>query len=149
MTLKNTLNLFESLITKTTKTSEIKIYEKFIYTLTVLDHRAFSKAEIQSIEAALDGLQLESNPDNRKKFFKKSLSKFETYLKDTFDLTNKGYYTQLYGSLGLSFGIMFGVAIFSNLGSLGISLGLIGGMVVGSIMGRHKDAQVKAAGNML
>ncbi|MGK0448057.1 MAG: hypothetical protein ACJA2M_001840, partial [Polaribacter sp.] len=33
--------------------------------------------------------------------------------------------------------------------SLGISLGLIGGMVVGSIMGREKDAQAKAAGKML
>ncbi|WP_302849450.1 hypothetical protein [Polaribacter filamentus] len=44
---------------------------------------------------------------------------------------------------------MCGVAILSNLGSLGISLGLIGGMVVGAIIGRNKDAEVKAAGNML
>ena len=149
MTLKNALNFFESLKTETTKKSEIKIYEKFIYTLTELKNREFSKNEIQSLETELDSLQLESNPENRKKFFKKALSKFENYLKDTFYLTNKGYYTQLYGGFGLSFGLMFGVAILSNFGSLGLSLGLIGGMVVGSIIGRKKDTEVKAAGNML
>ena len=69
---------------------------------------------------------------------------------DTFSLTTKGYYTKLYGALGLSFGLLFGVAILSNLErSLGITIGLIGGMVVGSMIGRNKDAQVKAAGNML
>jgi hypothetical protein len=149
MTLKEAFNFFESLKTKTTKKSEIKVYEKFIYTLAELENREFSKDEIQSIETELDSLQLESNPENRKKFFKKTLNKFENYLKDTFYLTNKGYYTQLYGGLGLSFGLMCGVAILSNLGSLGISLGLIGGMVVGAIIGRNKDAEVKAAGNML
>jgi hypothetical protein len=35
------------------------------------------------------------------------------------------------------------------LNTLGISLGLIDGMVVDSLIGRNKDAQVKAAGNML
>ena len=149
MTLKNTLNIFESLKTETTKKSEIRIYDKFIHTLTELENREFSKEEIQSIETELDSLQLESNPENRKKFFNKTLSKFEKYLNDTFDLTSKDYYTRLYGGLGLAFGIMFGVAILSNFGSLGISLGLIGGMVVGSIMGRNKDAEAKAAGNML
>ncbi|MGK0413685.1 MAG: hypothetical protein ACJA1B_001893 [Polaribacter sp.] len=149
MTLKNALNFFESLKRETTKKTEIQIYEKFIYTLTKLENREFSKEEIQSIESELDSLQLESNPENKKKIFKKALSKFENYLKDTFTLTNKGYYTQLYGGLGLSFGIMCGVAILSNFGSLGISLGLIGGMVIGSIIGRKKDAEVKAAGNML
>ena len=149
MTLKNALNFFERLKRETTKKSEIKIYQKFVYTLTELKNREFSNDEIQSLETALDRLQLESNPENRKKFFKKALNKFESYLKDTFTLTIKGYYAQLYGGLGLSFGLMFGVAILSNFGSLGMSIGLIGGMVVGSIIGRKKDAEVKAAGNML
>lgn len=33
--------------------------------------------------------------------------------------------------------------------SLGISLGLIGGMVVGAILGKNKESQAKAAGNIL
>ena len=149
MTLKNAINFFEGLKIETAKKSEIKVYKNFIHFLTELNHREFLKDETQSIEMELDGLNLNSNPKNRTKFFKKALSKFEKYLKDTFDLTTKGYYTNLYGGLGLSFGLMFGVAILSNLGSLGFSLGLIGGMVVGSIIGRNKDAEVKAAGKMI
>ena len=149
MTLDDAYNFFESLKTETTKKSEIKIYEKFLHILTELKTRAFSEEEIQSIETELDRLNLESNPKNRKKYFKKALTKFEKHLKDTFTLTTKGYYTHLYGGLGLSFGLVWGVAILSNLGSLGISLGLIGGMVVGSFIGRNKDAEAKAAGNIL
>ncbi len=150
MTIQEAYNFFESLKTETTKKYEIKVYEKFLHILTELKNRAFSKDEIDSIETELDSLNLKSNPKNRKKYFKKALSKFEKYLKETFSLTTAGYYTKLYGGLGLSFGLLFGVAILSNLErSLGISLGLIGGMVVGSIIGRNKDAQVKSNGNMI
>ena len=149
MTIREGCNFFESLKTETTTKSEIRVYNRFIEILEKLENREFTTDEIQSIAIELDSLKLKSNPQNRKKFFKKASSKFETYLKDTFTLTNKGYYTQLYSGLGLSFGIMFGVAILSHLDSLGISLGLIGGMIVGSIIGRRKDAEVKAAGNML
>lgn len=150
MTIQEAYNFFESLKTETTKKSEIKVYEKFLHILTELKTRSFSEDEIHSIETELDGLKLKSNSKNRKKYFKKALSKFENYLKETFSLTTAGYYTKLYAGLGLSFGLMFGVAILSNLErSLGISLGLIGGMVVGSIMGRNKEAEAKAAGNIL
>lgn len=150
MTLQDAYNFFESLKIETTIKSEIKVYEKFNYILSKLKIREFSKVEIQSIEAELESFNLNSNPENRKKYFKKVLTKFEKYLKDTFSLTSKGYYTKLYGGLGLSFGLLFGVAILSNLErSLGISLGLIGGMVVGSIMGRNKEAEAKAAGKIL
>ena len=150
MTIQEAYNFFESLKTETTKKYEIKVYEKFLHILTELKNRAFSKDEIDSIETELDSLNLKSNPENRKKHFKKALSKFVKYLKETFSLTTAGYYTKLYGGLGLSFGLLFGVAILSNLErSLGISLGLIGGMVVGSIIGRNKDAQVKSNGNMI
>jgi hypothetical protein len=150
MTLNKASEILERLVSETTKKSEITVYKKFLQILNKLKLREFSKDEIQSIETALENLNLESNTENRKKYVKKSLSKFETYLTDTFSLTSKGYYANRYGALGLSFGLLFGVAILSNLErSLGISLGLIGGMVVGSIIGRNKDAQAKAAGNML
>lgn len=150
MTIQEAYNIFESLKTETTKTNEMKVYEKFLHILTELKNRTFSKDEIHSIETELEGLNLKSNPKNRKKYFKKALSKFENYLKETFSLTTAGYYTKLYAGLGLSFGLLFGVAILSNLErSLGISLGLIGGMVVGSIMGRNKEAEAKATGNIL
>ena len=149
MTLLNAINFFERLKTESSKKSEIKVYNQFIDILKKLESRVLTSDEIQSIETELERLNLKSNPENRKKFFKKALRKFKTYLKDTLYLTTKGHYARLYGGLGLSFGILFGVAILSNLGSLGLSLGLIGGMLVGSIMGRNKDSLVKAAGNVL
>ncbi|WP_339709406.1 hypothetical protein [uncultured Kriegella sp.] len=148
MTLKNAFDFFESLIAKTSKKSEIKVYQEFIEIITNLEQKDLTENEIHAIETELDSLK--SNLENRKKYFRKALRDFKKYLKDTFSLTTKGHYTTLYGGLGLVFGLLFGVAILSNLErSLGISLGLIGGMVVGSIMGRSKDAQAKATGNML
>ncbi|MUH36203.1 hypothetical protein D9O36_10150 [Zobellia amurskyensis] len=148
MTLKNALNLFESLKSETTDKSETKVYEKFIYDLTALQHREFSNDEIQALEMELD--HLNSHPDNRKKFFKKELSKFETYLKDTFSLTSKGYYTNLSVSLGMLFGVVFGVLIDERFEkSLGISFGICMGLFIGAYIGRRRDAQAKAAGNIL
>jgi hypothetical protein len=150
MTLKNAINFFESLEAETSSKPEIKVYQEFIKIITSLEKKSLSENEIQTIETELDRLNLKSNSLNRKKYFKIALSDFKKYLKDTFSLTTKGYYTTFYGGLGLVFGLLFGVAILSNLErSLGISLGLIGGMVVGSIMGRSKDSQAKTSGKML
>ena len=150
MTLQEAYKFIESLITESTKKSEIKVYEKFFHVLSELKIREFSKDEIQSIETELESLNLKSNPDNRKKYFKKALSKFEKYLKDTFSLTIKRYYTELGIALGASFGILFGVVFLSNWErSLGISLGLIVGSGIGGAIGRSMDSQAKAAGNML
>jgi len=150
MSLQEAINFFKSLKTETTNKSEIKVYEKFIHILSELHTREFAKEEIQSIEAELDTLKSNSNPENRNKYFRKALSKFEKYLKDTFSLTSKGYYSKLYGGLGLTFGILFGIVFLSSWErSLGISLGLSIGMVVGFTIGRYMDAQAKVAGKVL
>ena len=135
---------------ETTKNSEIKVYEKFLHILSELKIRGFSSDEIQSIETELDHLNLKSNAENRKKYFKKALSEFEKYLKDTFSLTSKGHYTELGIALGASFGILFGVVFLSSWErSMGISLGLIVGSGIGGAIGRFMDSQAKTAGNML
>lgn len=150
MTLQEAYNFFESLAKRTTNKSEIKVYEKFLHVLSELKKRDFSKVEIQSIEAELDRLKLESNPESRKKYFAKALSKFEKFLKDTFSLITKGYYTIIGIGLGSSLGILFGIVILSGLErSLGIALGLSIGMLIGLIIGRNLDSQAKAAGKML
>ena len=150
MTLQEAYNIFESLKTETTKKHEIKIYEKFLHILSQLKIREFSKDEIQSIESELGRLHLKSNPENRKKHFKKALTKFEIFLKNTFSLTSKGYYTNLYSGLGLSFGLLFGVVFLSSWErSLGISIGLIGGMLIGLIIGQSMDAKAKSERNVL
>ena len=150
MTLLNAINFFESLKTESSKKSEIKIYNQFIDILKKLENRAFTTDHIQSIEMELDSLKLNSNPDNRKKFFKNALSKFETYLKDTFSLTSQGYYTNLSVTLGMLFGVVFGILIGERFEkSLGISFGICTGMFIGALIGRRMDSKVKTAGNVL
>jgi uncharacterized membrane protein len=98
----------------------------------------------------LDNLNLKSNPENRKKYFKKALRKFEKYLKDTFSLTSKGHYTNLGIALGSSIGVLFGVLfLWSFERSLGISFGISFGLLVGILVGRYMDSQVIAAGNLI
>lgn len=150
MTLQEAYNFFESLKIETSKKAEIKIYKKFLDILTGLKIRDFSKDEIQSVESELDGLDLASNGENRRKYFSKALTKFEKYLKDTFSLTTKGYYTNMGITLGSSFGIIAGIIIGERTEkSLGIALGISVGMLIGLIVGRSMDAQAKAAGKML
>jgi len=150
MTLQDAYNFFESLKIETTIKSEIKVYDKFNYILSKLKTREFSKDEIQSIETELENFNLKSNPENRKKYFNKALTKFKKYLKDTFFLISKNHYTKLYGGIGLSFGLLFGVVFLSSWErSLGISLGLIIGMVIGSIIGQSMDRKAISEGRVL
>jgi len=150
LTLQEAYNFFESLTTESTNKSEIKVYEKFVYILSELKTRKFTEDEMESIEAELDSLNLNSDPENRIKYFKKALSKFEKYLKDTFSLTSKGYYTQIGIGLGSSFGILFGVVFLSSFErSLGIALGLSIGMLIGLIIGQSMDAKAKSESRVL
>ena len=150
MTLQEAYNFFESLKTETTKKYEIKVYEKFLHILTELKNREFSKDEIQSIETELKNLNLDSNPEKRKKYFKKALGKFEKYLKDTFSLTSKGHYTNLGVAYGSLLGSLVGVLISQRSeGTIAISYGISFGMLIGLLVGRYMDSQAKVAGNML
>ena len=150
MTINETYNFFESLLSQPNKKSDIKIYEEFLEILTHLKNRGLSEDEIQSIERELKSLNLKSNPENRKKYFKKALSTFEKYLKDTFSLTSKGYYTKLYSGLGVGFGILFGVVFLSSWErSLGISMGLIFGYTIGMLIGRNLDNQAEKENRVL
>ncbi len=150
MTIQETYIFFENLKNETTNRSEIKIYDRFLHILTELKNKDFAKDEIQLIETEIDNLKLESNPENRKKYFRKSLSKFETYLKDKFSLTTKGYYTNFGIGIGLNFGIIFGIVFFSSFDrSLGISMGLSFGMIIGLIIGRYLDSKAIKEGRVL
>ncbi|MCK0191462.1 hypothetical protein [Arenibacter sp. F20364] len=142
MTLKNALQVFESLVSKTNKKSEIKVYQEFIQIINSLEQRNLSAAEIAAIQAKLTAFNLESDPKNRIKFFKKALGQFKKYLKDYLSLTSKGYYSSLGIGLGMNLGILFGIVILSGLErSLGISLGISLGMIFGLIIGQSMDAK--------
>jgi hypothetical protein len=150
MTLTNAYQFIESLKTETTKKSEIKIYEKFLHILSELNHRALSPNEIDSIETALESLNLELGVANRKRYFKKALTKFEKYLKDAFSLTTNGYYTERSIGYGVLFGVVAGILFGERFEkSMGLALSISIGMFIGTFIGRRLDSQAKAAGNML
>ena len=150
MTIQETYNFIESLKNETTNNSEIKVYENFLKILTKLKGRAFSQGEIQSIETELGSFNLESNPENRKKYFNKLLKKFKDYLKERHSLISAGYYTNIGITTGAAFGIIAGVIIGERFEkSLGIALGIGIGMLIGLFTGRNKDSQAKASGKVL
>lgn len=150
MKLQEALNYFKKLESKTTKKSEIKIYQKFIQILTGLESKDLSDFEIQSIELKLDALDLNSNTTNTKRHFIKALHQFQNYLKDSFSLTTKGYYTSMGIGLGASFGIILGIVLLSGFErSLGISFGISIGMLIGLIIGRNMDSQAMALGKTI
>ncbi len=150
MTLQEASNFFDRLKNESSIKSERKVYGKFIHLLGKLKNRSFSKEETQSMEAELDRLTLELSPENKKKYFRTSLSRFEKYLKDVFSLIPKNYYTNLGLGLGTSFGILSGVVFLSSFErSLGIALGLTFGMLIGLIIGRSMDAKAIKEGRAL
>jgi len=146
MTINTAHTLFEKLASETSKKSEIKVYTKFLHILSKLRTRDFSEGEIKAIEKELDSLALEANPKNRKRYYNKALSTFETYLKDTFSLTTSGYYTGLGMALGMCFGVAAGSLIERT---MGVSSGLTLGMLIGLCVGHYMDSQAKIAGNTL
>ncbi|MBN1119287.1 MAG: hypothetical protein JXA77_18905 [Bacteroidales bacterium] len=150
MTLKNVINLLNGLVSETTKKSEIKVFHDFIHVLSSLEKRNLSESEVQSIETELDALDLNCTTTNKKRHFSKALQKFKKYLKNTFSLITKGYYTNLAITYGALTGLLFGITFLSGLErSLGISLGVAVGALVGLIISSYLDSQAKASGNLI
>ena len=150
MTLQAAYDFFESLKIKTTKKSEIKVYEKFLHILSELKSREFSNDEVQSIESKLDSLNLESNLANNTKQLKKTLKEFEEYLKENHSLISMGYYTNIGVSTGAAFGVVLGVVFGARFErSLGLAVGISIGMLIGLFMGRYMDAKAKSENRIL
>jgi hypothetical protein len=142
MKLQEAYNIINNLKIETTKKSEAKIYGKFLHTLSQLKSREFTSEEIRSIESELDSLNLGSNPKNGKRHYKKALNRFIDFLKDSFSLTPKGYYTNMGIGLGSTFGMLFSIVFLSRWEqSMSLSLGWMAGMLIGLTIGRSMDAR--------
>jgi len=146
MTINYTLTFFESLLKRTDKKSEIKVYKNFIAILSALNNRELTEQQYLSIEKELDNLKLNSNPENKKRYFSKKLIQFKKYLKEELSLVSEGFYA----AIGISMGMSFGVAIGASFGeSTGIALGISIGMLIGLAIGRKKDAEAEKQGRVL
>lgn len=146
MEINEASEFFESLIAKTDKKSEIKIYTSFVGILYDLKNRNLNANQLQSIEEELNILELKSNPENKKRYFNKKLSKFKAYLKDEFSLITKGFYTVIGMSLGISFGVTFGT-IFKD--TIGTSIGIAIGLLIGLIIGKYLDSEAEKQNRVL
>jgi hypothetical protein len=150
MSIIEAIEFFKKLLKETKDKKEIKVYNGFIAMLTQLKNRDFPQDEMKSIETELEHLSLKSKNINNVKFFKTALRNFEKFLRDSFSLTPKNYYTQLGIGIGMSFGILFGVIFLSSLErSLGIALGIMIGMLIGLVIGRSMDTKAINAGRVI
>jgi ElaB/YqjD/DUF883 family membrane-anchored ribosome-binding protein len=150
MTIKNAINLFNRLVSETTKKSEIKVYRDFIEILTNVEKRNLTESEVETLEAELNALELNSTSTNRERHLKKALQQFKKYMKETFSLIPKGYYTSLGITFGASIGLLFGIIFLSSLErSIGISLGISIGTLIGIIIASYLESQAKASGNLI
>jgi hypothetical protein len=150
MTLKNAINLFNRLVSETTKKSEIKVYRDFIKILTNLEKRHLTESEVENLEKELDTLELISKITNNKRHFNKELQQLKDYLVETFSIITKGYYIVKGITIGGSVGLLFGIIFLSSLErSLGISLGISVGTLIGIIIASYLESQAKATGNLI
>ena len=149
MTLQEASNFIENSLRKTTQKSEMKIYEKFLYVINALRNRDFSNDEIQSIEAELSRLNLESKILKGKRPLKKTLEEFKDFLKDKYSLISKNYYTNIGVSMGAAFGVTVGVVFGERFEkSLGLALGISLGMLIGAYIGGKKDTKAMNEGRV-
>lgn len=135
-------DLFKSLMTETNKKSEIKVYENFIGILSDLKNRDLSEEQLESMEEQLDFLNLESNPENKRKYYNRKLNEFKKYLKESLSLISEGYYTGIGIALGVAFGAAFGTVF-------GLSVGIAFGMMLGLAIGAVKDSEAKKQNRVL
>ena len=144
MTIQEAINFLKSESEKTSKKTEVKLFDKFVNTLIKLQNREFTSTEIQAIEKELSSYNLDGNGETNFKTIKKAYAAFETFLKDSFSLTPKDYYLNKGISLGILFGMLFGIVTLSSVErSLGISLGMAFGMLIGLVIDKSMDSKAK------
>ncbi len=147
MTINNATKLFESLKSQTEKKSELKIYKEFVEILMALENRDMTEIELESIETALNKLELKVHNENNRKFFRRKLRKFKEYLKEEFSLITKGYYATMGTGIGMTFGLAIGTSIFGV--DSGVTIGMMFGMFFGFIIGRYMDSEAKKENRVL
>ncbi|OIQ27061.1 MAG: hypothetical protein BM564_13410 [Bacteroidetes bacterium MedPE-SWsnd-G2] len=149
MKINKTLNVFLNFKNDSVEKNEIKIYDKYIAILSDLKHRDLTQTHIQLIEAELDTLNLNTNPDDRKKYYKQKLSEFQSFLKDRLALVSEGHYTSIGAGTGIVLGSIISVLFQSLLGAYFLLIGINGGIILGAILGGFMDSEAKKQGRVL
>jgi len=145
-----TIDLFEGLKARTDKKSEIKIYTKFQDLLISIKNKGLEENQLTAIEEKLDAFDLNSKPQNPRRFFRKKFNALVSFLQKEFSYVMKGYYKGLYMALGMTFGVAIGASMGASFDqSNGTALGLILGMTIGIVLGQAKDKEAEKNGLVL
>ena len=147
MTIKEAKYFLKNLINESTKSREIKIYNKFIGVLTGIENREFSTYQIELIEKELTILNLKQPTKNRKKYISKKLNAFIEYLESEYSIILEEHYTDLGLKIGLVFGMALGTAIFRDSG--GSSTGMCFGLFIGYVIGKYMDNEAAKQNQVL
>ena len=146
MKLNKALDHFKILANRTDNKRERKVYDKFVGILSNLQTRDLSEEQILSIEEKMEELNLSEKPIYAKKSPKKKLSLFIKYLQEKLSLVTEGYYT----ALGVTFGMMLGVALAPTLErQMGISINMGLGMLLGAAIGQYLDTKAAKENRVL
>ena len=147
MTIKESKEFLKNLLDQSTKSREIKIYNKFIGILMSIEKREFSTYQIVLIEKELSILNLKQPTKNRKKYIGKKLSAFVQYLESEHSILLEGHYADLGLKMGLVFGMALGTFIFRDSGAG--ATGMCFGMLIGNIIGRYMDKEAAKQNQVL
>lgn len=150
MTLQEARIYFEKLKSDNSKKREKKVFEQYIHIISELEKRSFSADDIQLINKELAKIISEVPHEKNRRYFKKELESFKSFLKDTFSLTIKGYYTSKGVEYGMIFGMLCGLIFLSSRdSSFGIAIGLSLGMCAGVLIGRSLDQKATKAATVI
>ena len=147
MTIKEAREFLTNLLDESTKSREVKIYNKFIGILISLEKREFSTHQIECIEKELTILNLKQPTKNRIKYIRKKLRKFVQYLESEHSILLEGHYAELGIVFGLVFGVVVGLSFFRESG--GSSTGMCFGMLIGYVIGKYMDKEAAKQNQVL
>jgi hypothetical protein len=144
MNLSSTTELFNKLLSQTDEKSEKGIYNNFIQILSSIKKKDLSEKQLQLIEEQLSALNLKTNTENKRKYYRQRLSEFKTFLKKEFSFTAKNHYRNKGIAIGMSIGIAIGAATTIN-----IAVGMSVSMMFGLAIGQSKDTDAKEEGRVI
>ena len=150
MKIENVIEKLESLVSESPNNRVRKRNKKFLEVLEKLMESPLTEMEMKKVELALDAFQDAFEGVFKRVKLKRAMIKFETFLNEQLSLVTSGHYARQGLILGSSFGMLFGLVVFSHFeNSQGMLVGSFIGIVIGMVIGRQMDEKAVAEGRVL
>ena len=120
--LKATIVFLKKQRSKTTNSSDIKTFDKFIALLNKLKEKDLSNEQKEGIEHYIQYLELEKIPSFSNDIYRKKLNQFKKYLKSNLRFVPNNFYATWIASFAISFATAF--AVQSNI-AFGIKISVV------------------------